>query len=457
MTDFNKLRDELTVLREKVSRQKQTVLLARETLKRAKRILHEFERRNPLGKDVERERLQQEVENAQIHFGQAQSALNELSLEENNSWGEFGNFSDPRQGIRNLSDDYPILLFPLRLETRFKKTNGQDQLWVRVFPDTCLIDSFEEALTEQEVTNAQIFWASVWHASGDEALERAAWRDLVASHGSGRSSWILQHYQPLNPEDKPEKSKDEIVLIISASGFLPAEVAKYWLAAWKATGNNKTLEDAYSSLRDKVGEEQAHEIAEKYQPFNFSDKPGENYRYDNAPVRVVVLICRPLTNLSIRRTSWSSPSHIDLLPERFVLVAYDEYNKEQLRETGNLIHTPLIASPDPSASPEQQMKPVGENPDKPDKLKIPADLKWMFDFESAIKVGMAFRINITPQQAKDGFARIIVLGVRLTDSPDQGKQNLEKLLTHHLYSRAGFEIIPQGTPTNNVTTQPEYG
>ena len=61
MTDFNKLRDELTVLREKVSRQKQTVLLARETLKRAKRILHEFERRNPLGKDVERERLQQEV------------------------------------------------------------------------------------------------------------------------------------------------------------------------------------------------------------------------------------------------------------------------------------------------------------------------------------------------------------------------------------------------------------
>ena len=45
---------------------------------------------------------------------------------------------------------------------------------------------------------------------------------------------------------------------------------------------------------------------------------------------------------------------------------------------------------------------------------------------------------------------MIVLGVRLTDSPDQGKQNLEKLLTHHLYSRAGLEIIPQGTPTNNT-------
>ena len=74
----------------------------------------------------------------------------------------------------------------------------------------------------------------------------------------------------------------------------------------------------------------------------------------------------------------------------------------------------------------------------------------MFDFEKALEAGMAFRFDLTPQQAQAGFDRIVVLGVRVSDTPVEGRKNLETLLEAHLYSRSGLELLPQGTPTNNT-------
>ena len=82
-------------------------------------------------------------------------------------------------------------------------------------------------------------------------------------------------------------------------------------------------------------------------------------------------------------------------------------------------------------------------------LQIPDEIAWMFDFERALEVGMAFRIDLSPEQAQAGFDRLIVLGVRLGDSPRRPR-SLERLLEHHLNSRAGLELLPQGTPTNNT-------
>jgi hypothetical protein len=54
----------------------------------------------------------------------------------------FEAFSDPRKGVGRLDDGVPLLLLPLRIETRFKTiTNGlagvpeRHELWVRVYPD----------------------------------------------------------------------------------------------------------------------------------------------------------------------------------------------------------------------------------------------------------------------------------------------------------------------------------
>ena len=81
---------------------------------------------------------------------------------------EFGRFSDPTTGIEKLDDAFPIALFPLRIETRFKTIQSgqaaQHQLWVRVFPDDALVDTFQPDLSDAEIENARIYWTQIWRA-----------------------------------------------------------------------------------------------------------------------------------------------------------------------------------------------------------------------------------------------------------------------------------------------------
>ena len=124
---------------------------------------------------------------------------------------------DPREHISRLSADYPILLFPVRLETRFKSETDpetgarREQLWVRVFPDTVSVDAFGEELSESEVADAKKYWTEVWAAAGDEDGERAAWHELVGSHSSGRSSWVVASFRPTNEAQQPRTATDPVV------------------------------------------------------------------------------------------------------------------------------------------------------------------------------------------------------------------------------------------------------
>src|ERR1700674_5412212 len=120
---------------------------------------------------------------------------------------EFKLFVDPRLELAShFSNETPFLLFPLRMETRFKAVNGKPQLWVRVYPDDCLVDSFEPLLSRKEVNNAARFWAA-YYSTGKPAdpahpspeildSQKAAWRLLVTAHGDGRAAWIARQLLP---------------------------------------------------------------------------------------------------------------------------------------------------------------------------------------------------------------------------------------------------------------------
>jgi hypothetical protein len=445
MTEFERRRGDLAEHRRQVEQKRQEALLSREAVKRAERALARQARREDPRREGDRTRLEEALERARARARRAERDLAETRASEGSLWERFEQFTDPRDRIGEWPDRYPILLFPLRLETRFKTGEaGGQQLWVRVYPDTCLVDTFEESLTEQEVANGGAFWAAVWRAGGDEALERAAWRELVAAHGAGRAGWIVRRHAPLNPNEKPVKdSESDVLLITMAPEPLPAAATDFWAAAWKANGNQASEQAAYATLEGAVGPERAREIADRYRPFNFSDTPAAPRTREEVRVKVAVLQLPPLEEMDTRRTSWSSAPRIDLLPERFVFVGYGR-NGASVVEIGRPIRTPLIAGPDPNAPPDQQMKPTD------DALQIPDELAWMFDFERAVDVGMAVRVDLSVEQARDGFERVIVLGVRLANSPRGGQDALERLLEHHLYSRAGLQLIPQGTPTNNT-------
>ena len=133
---------------------------------------------------------------------------------------------DPRTAITGLDSSYPILLFPVRLETRFIDAAGRAgstrQLLVRVYPDDCLIDSFEPDLSQNDVTNLRRYWCSIWSAGGDEARERAAWLDLCTSQGAGRAMYLIQQYAPLADSDpRPVRAKSsDVILAIAADAAL---------------------------------------------------------------------------------------------------------------------------------------------------------------------------------------------------------------------------------------------
>lgn len=419
MATFEELRDQLGGWRDQNEKLRQDLLVAREDVKRG--------RRDRSG-DVRRLEVQQ----------------NELFAQGAGIWNGFQAFIDPKATLQRLEDGSPILLFPLRIETRFKTSvEGQPQLWVRVYPDQCLVDSFEPSLTEEEVRNARVFWAKIWRAGGVEAEERTAWRDLTASHGVGRAGWIISEYKPLNPGDKPARdAAGDVLLIVHAPAALTADAVTFWKKVWTAGGDAESTQAATPALVGKVGQAAAQAIVAN-PPVNLADLPVEANARAATITKVVGIQLTPPDEMPARRSSWSSSPRVDLLPERLVLIGYRGATVE-LEVASSPIQTPLAAGPDPNAAPTDQLKPVA------DTIQIPAELEWMFDFEAALQVGMAFRIDLTLAQAESGFDKIIVLGVRVSDDAARGRKNLEQLITHHLHSRPGLSIVPQGTPTNNT-------
>lgn len=85
----------------------------------------------------------------------------------------------------------PLVLFPLRLETRFvniKKPSGdsEDQLWIRAFPDEAFLQSHNPRLRAEERASAKAF------LEAPESEKRSLWEDLVDKFGAYRSAWLVQ-------------------------------------------------------------------------------------------------------------------------------------------------------------------------------------------------------------------------------------------------------------------------
>jgi hypothetical protein len=98
----------------------------------------------------------------------------------------------------------PIVMFPVRLETRFFPRPGGAELRVRVYPDKVHMDTHEPELTEQELTWGKHFWEQTWRAGNDEEAGKLAWRQLADRFDARRAAWVARALRPLNPDDRPK-------------------------------------------------------------------------------------------------------------------------------------------------------------------------------------------------------------------------------------------------------------
>ncbi|MBE2224907.1 MAG: hypothetical protein IAF02_25425, partial [Anaerolineae bacterium] len=285
MNDFDDLRNQLNSTRQQKEEARQNAFLSQERLRKLKQEKAQFDRIRDPQSDGDAERLaslEAAIKETETAVSRYQQVFGQISDSAAGLFKEFQPLTDPREMISKFHDDLPILLLPLRLETRFKTIAGEDgsqrhQLWVRVFPDDCAVDNFEETLSEAEIHSAQIFWQGMWVAAEDEALERGAWRGLVASHGSGRAAWIARTYLPENPEEAPSKADpSDIILVVGREETLTnaekTALTTYWQAVWLADGAEQPVTDANQALALALGAERAAELTLE-QPANFGAVP----------------------------------------------------------------------------------------------------------------------------------------------------------------------------------------
>ena len=467
MPQFEDAQKTLAEARAARHRAQRAVFLTRERLAQVKRKLRELERTAP-GRDepaaarlaAEQRRLEATLDERNAESDRLEEVLGRVSTD---FWN---NFSDPQRNASKLDDGIPVLLFPLRLETRFKTVQGPagaapvQQLWVRIYPDECLIDTFEATLTETELQSATIFWREYFHAAGVESAERAAWRALVSSHGSGRATWIVKQFRPRNPlrtadpegdpslEVKPQSvASGEVILVASTSETLATAerdaLAEFWESIWEADGKADLEAAALEALTNEVGAGRADELIERVRPYNLNEAPPAGFTRATATARAAFVFLPKSEDVDTRARSWTKAATASLLPERFVLLGY-QGGEQVLSALSEPVRTPLHVSPDPQTNAETQFQF-----DANGNLTLGDDLRWMVDFDAAVARGTGFRVDLTAQQAS-GFDRLFVLGLRLSADAERGKTELQTLLQNHYFSRAGFALLPQGSATNNT-------
>ena len=111
----------------------------------------------------------------------------------------------------------PVLLFPVRLETRFFPVEGGSELRIRIYPDDIAIQTHEPSITEDEYEAGCHYIRRIWWAGkapynpADDSLEDeekkkkqeerqerwdSAWLELAGEYGPERAAWIVRKFRP---------------------------------------------------------------------------------------------------------------------------------------------------------------------------------------------------------------------------------------------------------------------
>lgn len=251
----------------------------------------------------------------------------------------------------DLTTDVPLVLLPVRLETRFQN----NKLLVRVYPDAVHVDSFEPRLTEVEIQWREHFWQKSKLAKNEDE-QRNVWTQLVQVFGPQRAAWIAMQVST----NQAEKLDDPKTAHKPCTELLP----DYWMAngtiSWKMN-----MKDAWGNLS----------------PLTEDGNPAKGGPID---------------------------------PLLFVMPRLDRATSPQA-------------------------------------LRDDPDTGWLFDFNMAVKKGMALTISIRPipRGAIFRINELFVYGVKSSLKAEDAKPRLEKALEAHHYTQ-GLAFVSQGTPTNNT-------
>ncbi|GEK21510.1 hypothetical protein [Cellulomonas xylanilytica] len=110
--------------------------------------------------------------------------------------------SDARLTAPVAGSEHPLVLLPVRLETRYRDA----ELLVRVYPDQLHVDAHDPRLSAQEIAAGEDFWRVQWRTGTDRDRAQRAYTALADRYGPGRAAWVVRATTPTNPQARPEGS-----------------------------------------------------------------------------------------------------------------------------------------------------------------------------------------------------------------------------------------------------------
>ncbi len=334
----------------------------------------------------------------------------------------FEELNDPATALNEFPNRTPFLLFPVRLETRYRDLDlpppAVPKLLVRIYPDVLAVDTFEEQFTNDEIEKAKWYFAESDRIDTEEIGMEA----MTTIPGAD--------YTRLCSEVETDFASD--IAAIEDEGAKKEFIRMHVLDRWKPTLRYKRRVLAWTELVSNVGLGRAAYIQSKGKPY-FSDLP----------------------TYSLKKDSWVKAPQSHIMPDYFVIRLYRKKivdgkaaHELYIQQKGTIIPNPLRVGPDPSTIGSDSASFFDENS------------KWMYDFDKAKEFGMALEINLvglTREQIRAGFSRVVAIGLRL-DNGDFLEETvgvytneliMRDWIDHHHYSD-GFSFVKQGTPTNNT-------
>ncbi|MBK9962846.1 MAG: hypothetical protein IPP06_16435 [Saprospiraceae bacterium] len=132
---------------------------------------------------------------------------------------QFWALASPQNMVENWDAKFPVLLLPIRIETRFLTYDNDPKkyLGVRFIPDDIFVVTHEKLLTPDEIDSGKKYWEKLKEKLGfftesERTINhKGAWQVLNSLYGSGRAAYIALKTRPTNwPIDQSMLMEDPL-------------------------------------------------------------------------------------------------------------------------------------------------------------------------------------------------------------------------------------------------------
>ncbi|HYR07505.1 MAG TPA: hypothetical protein VEQ60_07045, partial [Longimicrobium sp.] len=210
---------------------------------------------------------------------------------------------------------------------------------------------------------------------------------------------------------------------------------RLWEQAWRAGGDPAAERALEGELAARFGAGRAEWIARALAPLNPEARPAAAL-----PAEEPLPVEPEFPPVERRDAAWTRPPRARALPGRWAVLAY-RGSQRVLAAVGEPIPAELAAGPDPRAPQPASFDPAA--------LATDAGMRWLVDFDEAVRVGMGLRIPLaSATEATTGYDLVVALGISTAEG-DAGAAELAQLLEAQRYTD-GLAFVPQGTPTNHT-------